>query len=186
MAPSNTRRQQEEADRQNTAGQSDPAPPTSDSAMLAQMMEMMQNMSTRLEALEARSPSPAPALPTPPAAPQIAPHQSEQSQQKKKRNQKTRQQYKRRILQQANMEKVPENATASINSTVNTSLLSTTLHQAAKKIDRERTSHGSSGTQFHGYNSFRLRFLAIYHYIMLASPPAYTRYAEEMEATGQG
>ena len=109
---------------------------------------------------------------------------------KKQRNQKTRQQYKRRPLQQANPEQcstenLAEKPTANYNiSTVNTSQLPTTLNQAIKQLDRE-PPHSSS--KVHGCNSFRLRFLTeLYHYALLASLPGYIRFAEEMKATGQG
>ena len=119
------------------------------------------------------------------------------TQQKKKlRNKKTRQQYKkRRTLQQTNQvqqeegqhraENTAEKPTASYSkSTVNTSILPITPHQAVKQLDRE-PPHSSS--KVHGCNSFRLRFLAKpYHCTELVSPLAYIRCAEEMEATGQG
>ena len=114
----------------------------------------------------------------------------EATQQKKKhRNEKTRQQYKRRTLQQANTEQIAENIaekpTASCSiSTVNTSQLSTALYQAVKQSDRE-PPHSSS--KIHGCTPFRLRFLVEpCHYTVLASLPGYMRCAEEMEATGQG
>lgn len=132
---------------------------------LDQLIHLMISFSTRLKSLEAKH-----GIPTPPPA---QPDQSEQPQPKQQ--------------EQCSVKNITENAPASTNSTFNTSLLSTTLHQAAKQIDRERTSHYSNGSQFHSYKSFRLRFLAKpYIYTVLASPPAYTRYAEEMEATGQG
>ena len=117
----------------------------------------------------------------------------EATQQKKKhRNEKTRQQYKRRTLQQANTEQIAENIaekpTASCSiSTVNKSLLPTTPHQAVKHSDRESASRHSSSNKVHGCNSFRLRFLVKpFHYTVLASLPGYMGYAKEMEATGQG
>ena len=115
-------------------------------------------------------------------------------QKKKKRNQKTRQQYKTRALQKANPEQTAEKTARKVtscnNSTVNTSLLPTAPHQAAKHSDREPASHRSS-SEIHGCNSFRLRFLKkSYHCTalasLLASLPGYIGYAEEMEATGQG
>lgn len=113
----------------------------------------------------------------------------EQAAKKKHRNEKTRQQYKRRILQRANTEqiaeKTAEKATITNSSTVNTSLLPTVSYEAVKQSDRERASrHNSSKLQ----NSFRLRFLATkhYHYAWLASPPGYMEYAKRLEATGQG
>lgn len=139
---------------------------------LDQLMHLMISFSTRLESLEAKH-----GIPTPPPA---QPDQSEQPQPKQQEQVQEQE-------EQCSIKNITENAPASTNSTVNTSLLSTTLHQAAKQIDRERTSHCSNGSQFHGYKSFRLRFLAKpYIYTVLASPPAYTRYAEEIEATGQG
>ena len=113
-------------------------------------------------------------------------------QKKKHRNEKTRQQYKRRTLQQTDPEQcstenLAEKPTASYSiSTVNTSQPFSVSHQAVKHFDRESASHHSS-SKIHGCNSFRLRFLKKpYHYTELVSPLAYIRHAEEMEATGQG
>ena len=126
--------------------------------------------------------------PTPSTPQQVT--QLATSSKKKHRNQKTRQQYKRKALQQANpeqcsMENFAEKPIFSSNSTVNTSQPFTASHQAVQHFDRE-PPHSSS--KIHGCNSFRLRVLVKepYYYIMLASLPGYMEYAKEMEAIGQG
>ena len=130
---------------------------------------------------------------TTPPTPQQEATQLATSPKKKLRNEKTRQQYKRRTLQQTdpeqcNTENLAEKPTASYNiSTVNTSQPSSVSHQAVKHLDRE-PPHNSS--KIHGCNSFRLRFLAKDPYCtvlasQLASLLGYIRYAEEMEVTGQ-
>ena len=113
------------------------------------------------------------------------------TQQKKLRNKKTRQQYKRRTLQQTktkqcSTENIAEKATSCSISTVNKSQVSTAPHQAVKQSDGVPAS-SHSDSKIYSCNSFRLRFLAKpYHYTELVSPLGYIRYAEEMEATGQG
>ena len=133
--------------------------------------------------------------PIPPPPEQQEVPQPTTSSKKKLRNEKTRQQYKRRTLQQANAEQnaenTPEKATSCNTSTVNTSQLSIAPHQAIKQSDRDSASYFSNSSKIHGWNSFRLCLLAKpCHYTMLASPlaslPGYMEYAEEMEATGQG
>ena len=154
---------------------------TSDNAMLAQMMEMMKNITTRLEALKTRSPNPTPTYPILPSAPATsAPQPQSQSQstlsitqpisqQKKKRNEKTRQQYKRRTLQQANTEIIAKNiAKESISSSNNKA-------SSIKTMDLLSTIPVITPW-----------FRQPHHYIVFISPPAYIQFAKDMKTTGQG
>ena len=90
------------------------------------------------------------------------------------------------LQEQHGAENIADKAIGSSISTVNTSLLPTTLHQAVKRFDRDPPSHHTS-SNCHGCTLARLRFLVEpCHYTVLASPLAYIRYAGGMEATGQG
>ena len=141
-------------------------------------MDMMRGLTTRMDIIEARSRpitstlSTASATSAPPA-PQPQTIQSI-SQQKKKRNEKTRQQYKRRTLQQAFAEKTTEKTTK--NTAEKESISS-----GSSKANSIKTTGLLSAIP--GITSW---FLQHHHYIMLVSPLAYIRFAEDMEVTGQG
>ena len=144
----------------------------------------MRGLTTRMDTLEAKSRPTTSTLSTasttsaPPAPQPQSQSQSQStlsiaqpiSQQKKKRNEKTRQQYKRRTLQQANTEIIAENTA-------------------------EKESISSSNSKASSIKTMNLLstipvitpwFQLPYHYTMLASPLAYIRFAKDMEATGQG
>ena len=175
-----------------------PAPASSSmDAKIDQLMDMMRGLTTRMDALEAKSRSTTSTLPasttSAPPAPQPQPQPQSQStlsiaqpvsQQKKKRNEKTRQQYKRRTLQQANtkqeQEKEPAQQAFAEKTTENTAEKES-ISSGSSKANSIKTTGLLSAIP--GITSW---FLQHHHYIMLVSPLAYIRFAEDMEVTGQG
>ena len=138
-------------------------------------MDMMRGLTTRMDAIEARS-RPTSPVPSAPPAPQPQPQSQSAlsiaqpiSQQKKKRNEKTRQQYKRRTLQQANTEIIAENTAQESISNSNSKASS------IKTMDLLSTIPVITPW-----------FRQPHHYIVFVSPPAYIRFAEDMKVTGQG
>ena len=103
--------------------------------------------------------------------------------QKKKRNEKTRRQYKRRTLRQANAKSTMEKkSTPSSSDTTKISLLSTIQYWTAKQVIRESACNASLFTCQHG--SSLLAFQPTFS--LLALSPGYMEHTEDMEAIGQG
>ena len=103
-------------------------------------------------------------------------------QKKTKRNKKTRQQYKRKALQQTNVENIAEKSSDSSanSSTVNhTSLRSTIPHHATTSMHREVFIRlGKTFT-----HTFASHLVSLGQHVGV---PPYIRQAEDMEAIGQG
>ena len=124
---------------------------------------------------------------------QIAPSAT---QQKKKRNQKTRQQYKRRILQQTNVENIVKKIQHVIDNKANNTVTPTTLHQTGKQ-NESTTRHADNSTVNNisllstiPHYAFRFSnapliasFASLRHHVGV---PPYIRQEEDMKAIGQG
>ena len=121
-----------------------------------------------------RSSSP---TPTPPQTQSV----TQSSIQKKRRNKKTRLQYKRRILQQANVKSTSESTLSS--NIIQISLLSIIQYWIAKQVIRE-TAYLCSNTSLFicQYTPILLAFQ--YTSNLLALSPGYIEYIEEIEVIG--